>query len=109
MAEQTIEEFNRECIEKIPPTELRRIHDESLEFTEKTFTICKNELCITTCTECARTTPVKHLGHVPCVVSILDMSTRCAACYQRIDEQRRCRQYLERHRPKLDVEDFARI
>lgn len=109
MKEQTIEEFHRECMEKIPPAELRRIHDESVEFTEKTFTICKNELCITYCTECARTRPTRYLANVPCIASILDMSTRCASCYQRIEEQRRCRQYLEQHRPKLDVEDFARI
>lgn len=67
-------------------------------------------LSFTYCSECEKE---KHdtngLRKVACIVSILDMTALCSRHYLEKIQRESCKEYLDKHSPKLDLKDFARI
>lgn len=106
MAELT--EFDKQCLEKIPPQDLRKICDLSFQKTRLAFSALRG-LTFTYCSECEKSYPKKHLRKVPCIVSVLEMTVLCSNHYMQKLEKELCQKYLDEHKPKLDLTDFARL
>lgn len=100
-------EFDRECIERIPPHEMGRISETVRESVEKLWGNPNAPLVTTTCDSCPG--PSIHKRTRRCLCSPLTGTAICAECWAREREANLCRQYLEEHRPKLDPGDFARL
>lgn len=115
-------EFERKCVENIPPDELRRITDEVKLRTERAFQ--EPGLYMGYCTECEMMYRREHLMKTPCIVDVVRGSCTCSYHFARELEERLCKEYMEARIPKkpfpvaelkhgslvpLDVEDFARI
>ena len=115
-------EFERKCVENIPPDELRRITDEVMWRTARAYE--QPGLHVDYCTECERMYRREHLMKTPCVVDVYRGVCICSYHFARELEEQLCKEYLEAHKQKepfpvaelrngglvpLDVEDFARI
>ena len=101
-------EFNKQCLEKIPPQELRSIVDETIRITRLAFAD-RHNFCITYCTECLKKYDNKSLIKTPCIAKALTMESLCAEHFMQKLERDLCQKYLEEHKPKLDLQDFARV
>ena len=104
----TENEFDKQCLEKIPPQDLREICDRAFLITKAAFGALRN-LTFTYCSECEKSYPKKHLQKVPCFVSVLEMTALCSNHYMQKLENELCQKYLDEHKPKLDLTDFARV
>lgn len=106
-------EFERKCLETIPPDDLRRITDEVAMRTKLAYDRL-GDLTVTYCTECLRMYRREHLIKTHCVVDIVRAKAVCAYHFAAELEERLCREYMEAHKPappkpRLDVTDFARL
>lgn len=116
-------EFERKCVENIPPDELRNITDEVYRRTQLAFSRL-GDLPVEYCTECEKMYRREHLIKTHCVIDVVRMSAKCSYHFARELEEELCKEYLEARIPKkpfpvaelkhgglvpLDVEDFARI
>lgn len=115
-------EFERKCVEQIPPDELRNITDEVANRTRCAFEQVR--LPFVYCTECERMYRRENLMKTPCVIDVVRMTAKCSWHFALELEEELCREYMEAHKPKepfpvaelkhgglvpLDVEDFARV
>lgn len=102
-----LSDFDRECLEKIPPAELRAIHDRAVQDMRSVFEHAE-ELCLPrgACTHCS---PFKEHQYQYMISDVLRGESWCAFHWMEKKERDFCREYLEAHRPKLDLEDFAKI
>lgn len=104
-----ITDFDKQCLEKIPPADLKEICDVSFYKTKAAFGDLRN-LSFTYCSECEKEKRnINGLRKVACIVSILDMSALCSRHYLEKIQRESCKEYLDKHSPKLDLKDFARI
>ena len=105
-------EFEKECLEKIPPSELRSIHDKVDEMLRKAAGMNPNPFSYYGwCDHCTgdRLYKREHLPKQPCICRPYEGDTICVTCWAKEQEQKLCREYIAKHKPKLDLEDFARI
>ena len=104
-----ITDFDKQCLEKIPPADLKEICGVSFYRTKAAFADLRS-LSFTYCTECEKKKHnINGLRKVPCIVSILDMTALCSRHYLEKIQRESCKEYLDKHSPKLDLKDFARI
>lgn len=106
-------EFERKCLETIPPDDLRRITDEVATRTKLAFSRL-GDLPVEYCTECEKMYRREHLIKTHCVIDVVRMSATCAYHFAAELEEKLCREYMDAHKPappkpKLDVTDFARL
>ena len=120
-------EFEKKCVERIPPDELRNITDEVHRRTELAFSRL-GDLPVEYCTECEKMYRREHLIKTHCVIDVVRMTAVCSWHFAKELEEKLCREYLDMldrtKKPKapfpvaelkhgslvpLDVEDFARI
>lgn len=100
-------EFNRLCLEKIPPTALRIIADQVLEDVRRVWESEYAPLSLTYCTRCPG--GLRHKPRMRCMVDMLTGEALCPSCWAQEHEKDLCRKYLDEHKPKLDLEDFAKV
>lgn len=100
--------FDKQCLEKIPPQELKSIADEAIKTTRLAFSD-RHNFCISYCTECLKKYDNKSLIKTPCIANILTLDCLCAEHFRQKRERELCQKYLEEHKPKLDLQDFARV
>ena len=100
--------FNKQCLEKIPPQELRSIADEAIKITRLAFAD-RHNFCIAYCTECLKKYDNKSLIKTPCICNVLTIESLCAEHFRQKLERELCQKYLDEHKPKLDLQDFARV
>lgn len=106
-------EFERKCLETIPPDDLRRITDEVATRTKLAYSRL-GDLPVEYCTECEKMYRREHLIKTHCLIDVVRMSAVCSWHYAMELEEKLCREYMEAHKPappkpKLDVMDFARL
>lgn len=120
-------EFEKKCVERIPPDELRNITDEVHRRTKLAFSRL-GDLPVEYCTECEKMYRREHLIKTHCVIDVVRMTATCAWHFASELEEKLCKEYMEMldrtNKPKepfpvaelkhgslvpLDVEDFARI
>lgn len=101
-----LSDFDRECLEKIPPAELRAIHERAVQDMHTVFDHA-DELLLPrgACTHCS---PLEY-RHRYVINDVLRGESWCAFHWMEKRERDYCKEYLEEHGPKFDVEDFARI
>lgn len=105
-------DFEKECLEKIPPSELRAIDDRVLDMLRKATEMKPSPFSYYGwCDHCPGTGVYKreHMPKQPCICRPYEMDTICASCWAKEQEEKLCREYIAKHKPKLDLEDFARI
>ena len=100
--------FEKECLEKIPPSELRSIHDTVDEMLRKAVDM-KLFSYYGWCDHCTGVFKREHMPKQPCICRPYEGDTICASCWAKEQEMKLCREYIAKHKPKLDLEDFARI
>ena len=100
-------EFDKQCLEKIPPQELRSIADEAIKRTKFAFSD-RHNFCISYCTECLKKCDSK-LIKTPCIANVLTSDCLCAGHFSQKLEMELCKKYLDEHKPKLNLQDFARV
>lgn len=119
-------EFEKDCIEKIPPHEMRRINETVRDRVARIWGNTNVPLVNTTCDSCQGLSV--HKRSQRCLCSVVTGQSICAECWARECEENLCREYLEGleriNRPKepfpvaelkygglvpLDVADFAKI
>ena len=101
-------DFEKQCLEKIPPSDLREICDRAFFITKAAFGDVRN-FSFQYCTECSKFYPTKHLNKVPCIVNAFEMTSLCSSHFLEKKQKELCQKYLDEHKPKLDLKDFARI
>ena len=101
-------EFDKQCLEKIPPQELRIICDETIKRVQLAFKD-RHNFCIAYCTECLKKYDYKSLIKTPCIANVLTLDCLCAEHFRQKKERELCQKYLEEHKPKLNLQDFARV
>lgn len=101
-------DFDKQCLEKIPHTDLREICDRAFFITKAAFGDVRN-FSFQYCTECSKLYPTKHLKKVPCITNISDLTALCSSHFLDKIQKELCQKYLDKHRPKLDLKDFTRI
>ena len=106
MAELT--EFDKQCLEKIPPQEMRSITKEAEERVIKIFGGSET-LPLTFCTKCSEGATLSKMIKTHCVCNIQTMESLCALHFLEKLERELCQKYLDEHKPKLDLQDFARV
>lgn len=114
--------FNKECIEKIPPAELRSIHDRVLRIVDLARFSPAGPLPMGYCDKCPG--DGKFRLRQPCFIFLETHESLCAYHFVEKRERELCKEYLEALKPKkpfpvaelkygslvpLDVEDFSRI
>ena len=118
-------EFDKQCIEKIPPHEMRRISETVRIRVAKVWGNPNAPLVTTTCDSC----PGLSIHKIPqrCICSVVTGQSICAECWSKECEEKLCKEYLEAleriNQPKepfpvaelrngglvpLDVADFAK-
>jgi hypothetical protein len=102
-----LSDFDRECIEKIPPAELREIHDKALRIIDLARLSPAGPLPLGYCDKCPG--DGKFRPKQPCFAFMETRESLCAYHAMEKLERELCREYLEAHRPKLDLKDFAKI
>lgn len=103
-----LSEFDKQCLEKIPPQELRSIADETMQRVRLAFSD-RHNFCIAYCTECLKKYDNKSLIKTPCIANILTFDCLCAEHFRQKLERELCQKYLDEHKQKLDLQDFARV
>lgn len=101
-------EFDKQCLEKIPPQELRSIADETMQRVRLAFAD-RHNFCISYCTECLKKYDYKSLIKTPCIAYVLTLEYLCAEHFRQKLERELCQKYLDDHKPKLDLQYFARV
>lgn len=101
-------EFEKQCLEKIPPSDLREICDRAFFITKAAFADVRN-FSFTYCDECSKLYPKKHLAKVPCITNYFEITALCSSHFLEKKQKELCQEYLDKHKPKLDLKDFARI
>ena len=96
-------EFNKQCLEKIPPQEMRSITQQAEERVKIIFG-GSEKLPYTYCSKCREGTTKTH-----CVCNIQTMESLCALHFLEKLERELCQKYIDEHKPKLDLQDFARV
>jgi hypothetical protein len=99
--------FNKECLEKIPPAELRAIHDKALRIIDLARLSPAGPLPLGYCDKCPG--EGKFRLKQPCFTFMETRESLCAYHAMERRERELCLEYLEAHGPKLDLKDFARI
>lgn len=102
-----LSDFDRECLEKIPPAELHAIHDKVLRILDLIRLSPYGPLPLGYCDKCPG--EGKFRPKQPCFTFIQTRESLCAYHFVEKRERELCKEYLEAHRPKLDLEDFAKI
>lgn len=102
-----LSDFDRECIEKIPPAELRTIHDKVLRIIDICMLSPAGPLPMGYCDKCPG--DGKFRLKQPCFTFLQTRESLCAYHFLEKRERELCKEYLDAHRPKLDLEDFAKI
>lgn len=51
----------------------------------------------------------KSLAKTPCIANILTLESLCAEHFMQKLERELCQKYLDEHKPKLDLQDFASV
>lgn len=119
-------EFDKQCIEKIPPDEMRRITERVRESVALVWGNPHAPLATTTCDSCPGLSIHKITQR--CICSPVTGTAICARCWAKEREEELCKEYLESleriNKPKepfpvaelkhgglvpLDVADFAKI
>jgi len=104
-----ITDFDKQCLEKIPPNDLKKICEFSFYKAKAAFGDLRS-LSFAYCTECEKKIHnINGLRKVPCIVSILDKTALCSSHYLEKIQRESCKEYLDKHSLKLDLKDFARI
>ena len=106
MAELT--EFDKQCLEKIPPQEMRFICESVKERLKKIFGGSET-LPYTYCSKCTEDLPHSRLYKTRCVCDVTTLESLCAQHFGEKLERELCQKYLDEHKPKLDLQDFARV
>lgn len=101
-------EFDKQCLEKIPPQEMRSICKQVEERIKKIFSGSVN-LPYTYCTKCSEGQTFSKMIKNRCVCDILTCEALCAQHFGEKLEKELCQKYLDKHKPKLDLTDFARV
>lgn len=109
MAELT--EFDKQCLEKIPPQEMRSICKQVEERIKRIWGGSEQQfLCnYTYCTKCSEGQTFSKMIKTRCVCDILTCEALCAQHFAEKLERELCQKYLDEHKPKLDLTDFARV
>jgi hypothetical protein len=100
MAELT--EFDKQCLEKIPPQVMRIICEQVEERIKKIFGGSVN-LPYTYCSKCSEGFKTR------CVCDVKTHESFCSNHFAEKLERELCQKYLDEHKPKLDLNDFARV
>ena len=91
-------EFDKDCLEKIPPDELRSIHDRVDEMLRKAADMNPSPFShYTWCDHCPGDSAYKraHLPKQPCICRPYEGDAICARCWAKEQEEKLCREYLE--------------
>jgi len=98
-------DFDRLCLERIPPDKLREFHERAVADTKRIFE-GDRELMLPKgfCSHCATNALI-----TPLIFDIERGETWCASCWLKKKEQDYCFDYIINTRPKLDYEDFIRL
>jgi hypothetical protein len=91
----------------IPPSDLSAICERVEESAYRIFIEGRDFLTMTKCTECEGSWGARP--RVPCIIDAMACKAICRDCWTREKERELCEEYLDAHRPKLDVADFAKI
>lgn len=100
-------DFDKQCLERIPPAELRAIHDKVLRILDLIRLSPAGPLPLGYCDKCPG--EGKFRFRQPCITFIDTRESLCAYHFVERRERELCKEYLEAHRPKLDLADFAKI
>lgn len=95
-------EFDKQCLENIPPQEMRSICKQVEERIKKIFGGSVN-LPYTYCSKCSEGFKTR------CVCNVETLESLCANHFGEKLERELCKKYLDEHKPKLDLTDFARV
>ena len=101
-------EFDKQCLEKIPPQEMRSICKQ-VEKRIKNIFGGSETLPLTYCTKCKEGATLSKMIKTRCVCNIQTMESLCAQHIFEKLERELCQKYLDEHKPKLDLQDFARV
>ena len=107
---QEEKEFGKKCIEQIPPWDMKAIDKEVSERVRKVFG--NDELHLTSmqyCTSCSWNKPLSKMFKTRCISFVQTGESLCCSCYAERMQKELCEKWFEAHKPKLDVNDFARI
>lgn len=107
---QEEKEFRKKCIEQIPPWDMKAIDNEVSERVRKVFET--DELHLTSMQYCSRCSWNKQLSKIfktRCISFLQTAESLCCRCYAERIKNELCEKWFEAHKPKLDVNDFARI
>lgn len=100
--------FDKQCLEKIPPQEMRSITKQAEERVKIIFGGSET-LPYTYCSKCSEGAALSKMIKTRCVCNIQTMESLCALHFLEKLERELCQKYLEEHKPKLDLQDFARV
>ena len=105
MANIPMTDFDRMCLERIPPDKLREFHERAVADTKRIFE-GDRELFLPKgfCSHCATNALI-----TPLIFDIEHGESWCASCWCNKKEREYCQEYLDSIRPKLDYEDFIRL
>jgi hypothetical protein len=106
MAELT--EFDKQCLENIPPQVMRIICKQVEERITKIFGGSVN-LPYTYCSKCSESLTFSKMFKTRCVCDVTTFESLCANHFAEKLESELCQKYLDEHKPKLDLNDFARV
>ena len=118
MANSQLTDFDRMCLERIPPNKLREFHERAVANTKRIFEgDRKLMLPKGFCSHCATNalfTPIipsiLETGQItPLICDLQTGESLCASCWCNKKEREYCQEYLDSIRPKLDYEDFIRL
>ena len=100
-------EFDKMCLERISPHALSEIHDKVLRILDLVRLSPYEPLQLGYCDKCPG--EGKFRTRQPCFTFIQTRESLCAYHFAERRERELRKEYLEAHRPKLDIADFARI
>ena len=101
-------DFDKQCLEKIPPQEMRSICKQVEERIKKIFSGSVN-LPYTYCSKCSEGLTFSRMFKTHCVCDAKTLESLCANHFADKLERELCHKYLDEHKPKLDLNDFARV
>ena len=100
--------FDKQCLEKIPPQEMRSITKQAEERVKKIFS-GSEMVSYTYCSKCSEGSTFSKMIKTRCVGNVLTGESLCAFHFLEKLERELCQKYLDEHKPKLDLQDFARV
>lgn len=103
--------FDKQCLEKIPPQEMKRICNEVEVRIVKIFggSVMSPYCAYTYCTKCRQGQTLSKMIKTRCVCEIQTGEALCAHHFTEKLQRELCQKYLDEHKPKLDLQDFARV